>query len=88
MPRIAISGHRGLNVRTTNLIDRAIREKLSHYPAAVTGLSILADGADQKFARAVIDLEGTLEAFIPAEEYRSGLPAEAHAEYDDLLNTQ
>lgn len=85
MPRIAISGHRGLNVRTTDLIDRAIRERLSRYPAGVTGLSILADGADQIFARAVIDLGGALEAFIPAEEYRSGLPAEAHAEYDNLL---
>lgn len=85
MPRIAISGHRGLNVRTTDLIDRAIRERLSRYPAGVTGLSILADGADQIFARAVIDLGGTLEAFIPAEEYQAGLPAEAHAEYDNLL---
>jgi hypothetical protein len=85
MPRIAISGHRGLNVRTTDLIDRAIRERLSRYPAGVTGLSCLADGADQVFARAVIDLGGTLEAIIPADEYRAGLPAEAHAEYDDLL---
>lgn len=85
MPRIAISGHRGLNARTTDLVDRAIREMLSRYPAGVTGLSILADGADQIFARAVVDLGGTLEAFIPAEEYRSGLPATAHAEYDNLL---
>ena len=85
MPRIAISGHRGLNVRTADLVDRAIRERLSRYPAGVTGLSNLADGADQIFARAVVDLGGTLEAFIPAEEYRSGLPAEARAEYDNLL---
>ena len=85
MPRIAVSGHRGLNARTANLIDRAVREKLSRYPADVTGLSCLADGADQIFARAVIDLGGTLEVIIPAEEYRAGLPAEAHAEYDDLL---
>lgn len=52
---------------------------------AFTGLSCLADGADQIFARAVLDLGGTLEVIIPAEEYRSGLPAEVHAEYDDLL---
>jgi hypothetical protein len=85
MPRIAISGHRGLNALTTNLIDQAIRERLSRYPAGVTGLSILADGADQIFARAVIDLGGTLEVMVPAEEYRVGLPTRAHAEYDDLL---
>jgi hypothetical protein len=41
--------------------------------------------ADQIFARAVIDLGGKLEVIVPAEEYRAGLPAEAHAEYDDLL---
>jgi hypothetical protein len=85
MPRIAVSGHRGLNARTTNLIDEAIREKLSGYQAHVTGISCLADGADQIFARAVIDLGGKLEVIVPAEEYRAGLPAEAHAEYDDLL---
>jgi hypothetical protein len=80
MPRIAISGHRGLNARTTQLINRAIRVRLANYPDAVTGLSCLADGADQIFARAVVDLGGTLEAVIPAEEYRSGLPAEARTE--------
>ncbi len=85
MPRIAVSGHRGLNTRTTKLIDQAIRERLSEHPDSVTGLSCLADGADQIFARAVIDRGGTLDVIIPAEEYRSGLPAEAHAEYDDLL---
>ncbi len=85
MPRIAISGHRGLNARTADLIDQAIREELSEHPADVTGLSCLADGADQIFARAVVDLGGAIEVIIPAEEYRAGLPAEAHAEYDDLL---
>jgi hypothetical protein len=85
MPRIAISGHRGLNTRMAKLIDQAIRERLSERLVGVTGLSCLADGADQIFARAVVDLGGTLEVVIPAEEYRSSLPADAHAEYDDLL---
>jgi hypothetical protein len=85
MPRIAISGHRGLNAHTTSLVDQDIRELLSRYPDSVTGLSCLADGADQIFARAALDLGGTLEVIVPAEEYRSGLPAEAHAEYDQLL---
>jgi len=85
MPRIAISGHRGLNAHTADLIDQALRERLSEHPAGVTGLSCLADGADQVFARAVIDLGGILEVIIPAKEYRAGLPAAAHSEYDDLL---
>src|SRR5205807_9080495 len=86
MPRIAISGHRGLSARTADLIDQAIREKLSEYTTDITGLSCLADGADQIFARAVVDLGGVVEAVVPAEQYRAGLPAEAHSEYDDLLS--
>jgi hypothetical protein len=85
MPRIAISGHRGLNDRTTDLIDQAIRERLSNDSDSLTGLSCLADGADQIFARAVLDSGGALEVVIPAEEYRSGLPVQAQSEYDDLL---
>jgi hypothetical protein len=86
MPRIAISGHRGLKPSTAKLVDQAIREKLSQDADGLTGLSCLADGADQIFARAVIEMGGSLEVVIPAVEYRSGLPAEAHAEYDNLLS--
>jgi hypothetical protein len=85
MIRIAVSGHRGLGDRTADLVDRAIRERLSAYAPGITGLSCLADGADQIFARAVLDLGGVLEAVIPAHEYRAGLPADAHPEYDELL---
>jgi hypothetical protein len=86
MPRIGVSGHRGFNPSTTALIDRAMREKLAGYSGNVVGLSCLADGADQIFARAVIELGGVLEAVIPAEQYRTSLPAEALAAYDDLLD--
>jgi hypothetical protein len=36
-------------------------------------------------ARAVTELGGQLEAFIPAARYRAALPAQAHPEYDRLL---
>jgi hypothetical protein len=85
MPRIAVSGHRGLPPGTVALIDRAIRAALSHTEGDFTGLSNLADGADQIFARAVIDMGSALEVFIPAREYRAGLPEDARSEYDDLL---
>jgi hypothetical protein len=83
--RIAISGHRGLPVPTVRLIDRAIRAALAEHAPDVTGLSCLADGADQIFARAVTDLGGKLEVVIPAKEYRAGLPEQAHPEYDRLF---
>lgn len=86
MPRIAISGHRGLPPATERLIDQAIRTALTETDAQIIGLSCLADGADQLFARAVLDHGGTIEAVIPAERYREGLPEETHPEYDRLLN--
>jgi hypothetical protein len=84
MPRIAISGHRGLPAPVQQLVDQAIRAVLDGLDA-VTGLSCLADGPDQIFARAVLDHGGQIEAVIPAARYRDGLPAGAHAEYDRLL---
>jgi hypothetical protein len=51
----------------------------------VAGLSCLADGADQIFARAVTDLGGALEVVVPAAEYRAGLPAHSHPGYDALF---
>lgn len=85
MRRIAISGHRSLPAETATLVDRAIRDALADSDGAITGLSNLADGADQIFARAIIDMGGVLDVFIPAREYRAGLPKDVHREYDDLL---
>jgi hypothetical protein len=85
MHRIAISGHRGLPGPTADLVDKAIRAALAEHAPDVTGISCLADGADQIFARAVTDLGGKLEVIIPASEYRAGLPEKAHPEYDRLL---
>ncbi|MBX6765879.1 MAG: hypothetical protein IRY90_01750 [Actinomadura rubrobrunea] len=85
MPRIAISGHRGLPPETERLVDRALRAAIADRHGPFVGLSCLADGADQIFARAVHDHGYALEVIVPAEKYRDGLPEEAHAEYDRLL---
>jgi hypothetical protein len=84
--RIAITGHRGLPAATERLVDRAIRDQLVTYASHdLVGVSALADGADQLFARAVLDAGGQLEVIVPAARYRDGLPASAHAAYDALL---
>lgn len=87
MSRIAISGHRGLSPDVARLVDKAIRKHLATHAIdePLVGLSCLADGADQIFARAVLDLGGQLEVVIPAEQYRDRLPQEAHADYDELF---
>jgi hypothetical protein len=86
MYRIAISGHRGLPAPTARLIDQPVRAALAERAPDVTCLSCLADGADQIFARAVTDLGGTLEAVIPAAEYRKKLPEDSHPGYDALYS--
>jgi hypothetical protein len=68
------------------LIDQAIRAELSNFADGdLVGISCLADGADQIFAREVVDLGGRLEVFVPAARYRDALPESAHGGYDDLI---
>jgi hypothetical protein len=85
--RIAITGHRGLPSDTERLVDQAIRQQLAAYEGRdLVGVSNLADGADQLFARAVLDAGGQLDVIVPAARYRDGLPESAHAAYDALLS--
>jgi len=86
--RIAISGHRGLPAATEQLVGHAIRDQLAHDSTGkdLIGISCLADGADQIFARAVLDAGGLLDVVIPAASYRDGLPDSAHSVYDQLLS--
>lgn len=85
MTLIGITGHRGLPPQTARLIDTALRAALAEYGDTITGVTALADGADQLFARAVLDQGGQIEVIVPAARYRDGLPRESHAEYDDLI---
>lgn len=84
--RVAISGHRGLPPHTAMLVEEAIRRRLSEHPSELRGVSCLADGADQVFARVVIELGGALEAVVCSESYREELPPDTHDEYDLLMS--
>jgi hypothetical protein len=86
--RIAVTGHRGLSPAVAAVVDHAIRRELEPYAknGELVGLSCLADGADQIFAAAVLDLGGELEAVVPSREYRDGLPDTARQHYDEQLS--
>ncbi|WP_028927044.1 hypothetical protein [Pseudonocardia acaciae] len=85
---VAITGHRELPSATAELVDSAIRERLSlRAGGELVGLSCLADGADAIFARAVLDAGGALVAVVPATRYRDGLPASHHPMYDALIGS-
>ena len=89
MSRVAVSGHRGLSPDVAALVAAGIEAELARIAPAgsgLIGLSCLADGADQIFARTVLDRGGVLEVVVPAEEYRDGLPDDAQTEYDKLFS--
>lgn len=83
--RIGISGHRDLTPATVEAVRSEVERVLADHVDGLQGVSCLADGADQLFAQAVVNAGGRLIAVVPAEQYRDGLPAESHAEYDRLL---
>lgn len=71
MPRIGITGHSALPPTTTALVTDALRAALAHQPADhLTGVTCLARGADQIFAKVVLDLGGTIEVILPAADYQ------------------
>ncbi len=84
--RIGGTGHRGLPSVTAQLVREALRTRLASYAdQELTGISALADGADQLFAKAILDQGGALHVIVPSAGYREALPAEAWPEYDRLL---
>lgn len=85
--RIAITGHRGLSRATSSLIEKALRARLAaHAGDDLVGISNLADGPDQLFARAVLERGGRLEVIVPAAQYRAALPERTWPEYDALIS--
>lgn len=88
MPRIGITGHSNLTTDTEPLIADAIKAALAHHILTqLTGVTCLARGADQVFARAVLDVGGSLEVILPAADYRDRKVKPDNApEFDHLLS--
>ncbi|GAA3598643.1 hypothetical protein [Kribbella ginsengisoli] len=86
MTRLAISGHRGMQAPTEELVAAEIHKLVQDEGSAdLTGISCLADGPDSIFAEQVLEAGGRLIAVIPASKYRESLPDEHHQLYDSLL---
>jgi hypothetical protein len=81
----AITGHQDLSAATQTLIERGLLRRLRGDPQ-VRGLSSLAVGADQIFARCVRRCGGSLIVVVPAADYADGLPPAGRREYDRLLS--
>ncbi|MFD8497073.1 hypothetical protein [Amycolatopsis sp. NPDC059657] len=67
--RVGITGHTTLSPASVELITEELHALLADQPDLV-GVTCLARGADQLFARAVLDLGGRIEVVLPAADYR------------------
>lgn len=87
MPRIGVTGHVMLATGTAELIYQCLVTELGRYAdAGLHGVTCLAGGSDQLFARAVLALNGTYEVIIPALDYRrQKIEWHNRAAFDDLL---
>lgn len=74
MARIGITGHARLAGDTATLVYDAVTAELGRYAGdKLRGITCLCDGADQIFARAVIERGGDLAVVLPADDYRERL---------------
>lgn len=82
---VGMTGHQGLSAHTAELVTRALRDKLGGYGSNFVGVTMLGPGADQLFARVVLELGSSLCAVVPATKYRDGFEDEsAQRGYDEL----
>ena len=88
MTRVGITGHSNLTVESAPLVTDALRAELAAHASEddLVGVSCLARGADQLFARVVLELGGALEVVLPAADYRSRKVKVDHAAvFDELI---
>ncbi|WP_410609959.1 hypothetical protein [Amycolatopsis sp. lyj-109] len=86
MVRIGITGHSNLTDATAALVAGELREILEEQRDDLVGVTCLARGADQVFARVVLELGGTLEVVLPAADYRDRkVKPDNAAEFDSLI---
>lgn len=68
--RIGITGHSNLAPESVRAVAQALRAALTDVGQPITGVSCLARGADQVFARVVLDIGAELHVVLPAADYR------------------
>lgn len=83
--RIGITGHSNLAPESVPGVAAALRTVLADAGPPLVGVSCLARGADQVFARVVLELGGRLEVVLPAQDYRARKVKSANREDFDAL---
>jgi hypothetical protein len=86
--RIAVTGHRDLDGPTAAKVELALcallRSLVQNSTHDLVGISCLAAGADQIFARTVLALGGRLEVVLPSSGYAGTLTGPDREAFDGL----
>lgn len=86
MKRVGVTGHQNIPLVAVAHVRMEI-ERILSTGGGIVGFSSLAAGADQIFARAVLNAGGRLHAIIPSARYESTFTDEnTLASFRDLLN--
>jgi hypothetical protein len=85
--RIGVTGHSNLSPESTELVFGGLRDALEpHADDGLHGITCLAAGADQLFARAVLSLGGRYDVILPARDYRDAVVKPGNvADFDALI---
>jgi hypothetical protein len=85
--RIGVTGHVALPEDVASWVAAALARRLGSLPSGpLHGITCLARGADQLFARAVLALRGTFEVVLPAADYGQMMIDAGHGEdFRELL---
>jgi hypothetical protein len=85
--RVGITGHSNLVPECVDAVHAAIHDVLVEETggSSLIGVTCLAPGADQVFARVVLELGGKVEVVLPAMDYREKLKPERRPAYDELI---
>lgn len=86
MRRIGVTGHQGLDPATVARVSGAVRGELEGQEP-VRGITSLAEGADQIFAKEILRQGGDLIAVIPSADYEATFQTpQSLSQYRDLKN--
>ena len=86
MTRVGITGHQRLeNPGDWPWVEQALRTELAKLPPPLLGLTSLAIGADQMFARVVLERGGKILAVLPFKDIERTFPPEFLPGYRKLV---
>lgn len=85
MTRLGITGHQDRDGLDWTFAADEIRQTLQKAGRPIEGLSSLAVGVDQLFARLILEVGGALTAVIPAHDYETTFEDADRRAYRELL---